>query len=30
MLLKMNFTKVYVLIGGWYEWLNAGYPVEPK
>jgi rhodanese-related sulfurtransferase len=30
MLSKRNFTKVYALKGGWYEWLNAGYPVEPK
>jgi len=30
MLMKKGFTTVYALKGGWYEWLNAGYPVEPK
>jgi rhodanese-related sulfurtransferase len=30
MLMKRNFTRVYALKGGWYEWLNAGYPVEQK
>jgi rhodanese-related sulfurtransferase len=30
MLSDMKFTKVSVLIGGWYAWLKAGYPVEPK
>jgi rhodanese-related sulfurtransferase len=29
-LIKMGFTQVYVLMGGWKEWKAAGYPVEEK
>jgi len=25
-----GYTKVYVLKGGWEEWLKAGYPTEKK
>jgi rhodanese-related sulfurtransferase len=25
-----RYTKVYVLDGGWNEWLKAGYPTEKK
>jgi rhodanese-related sulfurtransferase len=27
---ELGFTKVYALKGGWWEWVGAGYPVEPK
>ena len=27
---EKGFTKVYVLKGGWEEWLKAGYPTEKK
>jgi rhodanese-related sulfurtransferase len=29
-LMKLGFTKVYVLKGGWNEWSKAGFPVEKK
>jgi len=29
-LLGMGYTQVYVLKGGWEEWLKAGYPTEKK
>jgi 3-mercaptopyruvate sulfurtransferase SseA len=29
-LMDMGFTDVYVLKGGWWEWLGAGFPIEPK
>ncbi len=29
-ILQKGFTKVYVLKGGWEEWLNANYPTEKK
>lgn len=29
-LLGMGYTKVFVLKGGWEEWLKAGYPTEKK
>jgi 3-mercaptopyruvate sulfurtransferase SseA len=29
-LIRMGFHKVYVLQGGWNEWLKAGYPIEIK
>jgi len=29
-LLKMGFTKVFALKGGWNEWADAGFPTEPK
>ncbi|MBF0464686.1 MAG: hypothetical protein HQK88_07935 [Nitrospirae bacterium] len=29
-LLKLGYTKVYALKGGWNEWENAKYPTEPK
>jgi len=28
--IERGFTKVYVLKGGWEEWLKAGYPTEKK
>jgi len=27
---REGYTKVYVLKGGWEEWLKAGYPTEKK
>jgi len=27
---RLEYTKVYVLKGGWEEWLKAGYPTEKK
>jgi rhodanese-related sulfurtransferase len=27
-LIKLGFTKVYVFLGGVYEWTDAGYPME--
>lgn len=27
-LMKLGFTKVYVFLGGIYEWIDIGYPVE--
>jgi rhodanese-related sulfurtransferase len=27
---KDGYTKLYVLKGGWEEWLKAGYPTEKK
>jgi rhodanese-related sulfurtransferase len=27
-IMEKGFTKVYVLKGGWEEWLKAGYPTE--
>ena len=29
-LIAKGYTKVYVLKGGWEEWLKAGYPTEKK
>jgi rhodanese-related sulfurtransferase len=29
-LLDMGFSRVYALKGGWWEWEEAGYPMEPK
>lgn len=29
-IMEKGFTKVYVLRGGWEEWLNANYPTEKK
>jgi rhodanese-related sulfurtransferase len=29
-LMKMGYTKVYALKGGWKEWLKANYPTEIK
>jgi rhodanese-related sulfurtransferase len=29
-MMKMGYEKVYVLKGGWNEWLKAGFPVEKK
>jgi rhodanese-related sulfurtransferase len=29
-LMSMNYRKVYVLEGGWREWVKAGYPDEKK
>jgi rhodanese-related sulfurtransferase len=27
---KAGYQKAYALKGGWWEWIGAGYPVEPK
>jgi rhodanese-related sulfurtransferase len=27
---KAGYKKAYALKGGWWEWIGAGYPVEPK
>ena len=29
-LIEKGYSKVYVLKGGWEEWLKAGYPTEKK
>jgi 3-mercaptopyruvate sulfurtransferase SseA len=29
-MMKLGFTNVMVLKGGWKEWFTAGYPVMPK
>jgi rhodanese-related sulfurtransferase len=29
-LVKMGYTKVYALKGGWGEWLKDNYPTEKK
>ena len=29
-LMKLGFTKVYVFLGGIYEWIDAGYPTEAE
>ena len=29
-LIEKGYSKVYVLKGGWEEWLKAGYPSEKK
>jgi 3-mercaptopyruvate sulfurtransferase SseA len=29
-LIALGYRKVYALKGGWREWLEAGYPVEPR
>jgi len=29
-LMKMGYTKVFALKGGWDEWSKAGYPTEKK
>jgi rhodanese-related sulfurtransferase len=29
-LMKMGFTKVFALKGGWNEWHKGEYPVEKK
>jgi rhodanese-related sulfurtransferase len=28
--ISMGFGKVYALKGGWKEWVDADFPVEPK
>jgi len=28
--IRLEYTKVYVLQGGWEEWIKAGYPTEKK
>jgi Rhodanese-related sulfurtransferase len=28
--MKMGYTKVFALKGGWDEWEKAGYPTEEK
>jgi hypothetical protein len=30
MLMKMKFSRGYLLADGWQEWLTAGYSVEPR
>jgi rhodanese-related sulfurtransferase len=27
---KAGYRKAYALKGGWWEWIGAVYPVEPK
>jgi rhodanese-related sulfurtransferase len=29
-LIKIGYTKVFALKGGWNEWEKAGYPTEVK
>jgi len=29
-LIRMGFTSVLALKGGWKEWREAGFPTEPK
>jgi 3-mercaptopyruvate sulfurtransferase SseA len=29
-MISLGFKRVYVLKGGWNEWLAAGYPMEAK
>jgi rhodanese-related sulfurtransferase len=29
-LVDSGYKKVYALKGGWREWFEAGFPVEPK
>ncbi len=29
-LAEINFTNLYIFIGGWYEWENSGYPIEKE
>lgn len=29
-LIKLGFTRVYALKGGWHEWQHKGYPVDAK
>ena len=29
-LMNMGYTRVYALKGGWHEWQDRGYPIEPK
>jgi rhodanese-related sulfurtransferase len=29
-LMDLGFTRVYALKGGWYDWEEAGYPMEAK
>jgi rhodanese-related sulfurtransferase len=29
-LIKMGFTQVWALKGGWKKWEKLGYPTEPK
>jgi rhodanese-related sulfurtransferase len=29
-LIEKGYPNIYALKGGWNEWKNAGYPVEPK
>jgi 3-mercaptopyruvate sulfurtransferase SseA len=26
----MGYPRVYALNGGWWDWEDAGYPMEPK
>ncbi|MCB2187147.1 MAG: hypothetical protein KQJ78_12060 [Deltaproteobacteria bacterium] len=28
--MKMGYTKVYALKGGWKAWAKAGYPTQSK
>ena len=28
-MIKLGFKKVYVLKGGWNEWVETGFPTEP-
>jgi rhodanese-related sulfurtransferase len=27
---ERGYTNVFVLKGGWNDWVKAGYPTEPK
>jgi rhodanese-related sulfurtransferase len=29
-LMKKGYSQVYALKGGWWDWEDAGYPMEPK
>jgi rhodanese-related sulfurtransferase len=29
-MISLGFTKVYALKGGWKDWFNANFPMEPK
>jgi len=29
-LIDLGYSRVFALKGGWNEWYDAGYPVEPK
>jgi 3-mercaptopyruvate sulfurtransferase SseA len=29
-MMDKGFTDIYVLKGGWNEWIRAKYPTEPK
>ncbi len=30
MLINKGYSKVFVLRGGWNEWLDANFPIEKK